>query len=335
MSAEVTQTDAWHAIRDAGIVGEGGAGFPTHAKYKDPTEIFILNAAESEPGYYADKLMVQKEPDLYVVALDTLRRVFGFEKLYVAYKEKDEETYFSDLVEGLEDAEDVEAVAVEDEYKMGEEKALTERVTGREVPSDGIAKDVGVTMNNVETVWNIHKALTEGRPLTRKVLQTLGEADNRVFEVPIGANPIPILKKANFHTYQVGVHRLISGGPLLGEVVEDFSPDADWGVSGRTNGLFVVEEEKFRLRSKEYPLEHEPPTEIEDVRDEFDRVVVPLDRYFGAPPEPVVESGDKVHRGDRIAEAPEDELSVPVHASIDGEVGRVEEGRFVQILRRG
>lgn len=334
MAQEITLEEGWRRIRDAGVVGEGGAGFPTHAKYKDPTDVFILNAAESEPGYYADKLMVQKEPELYVVAMDTLRRVFGFEELYFAYKEKDEQ-YFAGFLEGAEDAADIRPVAVEDEYKMGEEKVLTERVTGREVPSDGIAKDVGVTMNNVETVWNIHKALTDGRPLTRKVLQTLGEADNRVFEVPIGATPVPILKRANFHTYQVGVHRLISGGPLLGEEVEDFAPDSDWGVSGRTNGLTVVQEEKFRLRSKEYPLDHEPPRRIEDLRDAFDRVVIPLDRYPGAPPEPVVTEGDTVRRGDRVAEPPEDELSVPVHASIDGHVGRVEPGRLVEIVEPG
>lgn len=331
MAQTITLEEGWRRVRAAGIVGEGGAGFPTYAKYQDPTDVFILNAAESEPGYYADKLMVKREPELYVVAMDTLRRVFGFEELYFAYKEKDEQGYFSGFLDGAADAPEIEPVAVEDEYKMGEERTLTERVTGREVPADGIAKDVGVTMNNVETVWNIHKALTEGRPLTRKVLQTLGEADNRVFEVPIGATPIPILKKANFHTYQVGVHRLISGGPLLGEEVEDFAPDSDWGVSGRTNGLTVVEEETFRLRSKEYPLDHEPPTGIEDLRDAFDRVVLPLDRYPGAPPEPIVQTGDEVRRGDRVAEPPEDELSVSIHASIDGDVGRVEAGRLIEI----
>lgn len=128
------------------------------------------------------------------------------------------------------------------------------------------------------------------------MLQRLGEADHRVFEVPIGATPIPILKRANFHTYQVGAHRLISGGPRLGEEVEDFAPDSDWGVSGRINGLTVVEEDKFRLRCKAYPLAHEPPAEIEDFRDAFDRVLTPLGRYPGAPPEPVIEAGDTVRR---------------------------------------
>lgn len=92
--------------------------FPPLAKYRDPTETLILNAAESEPGYYADKLMVQKEPELYVVAMDTLHRVFEFDELYLAYKNKDE-PYFTEFLEDAADAPHIEPVAIEDEYNDG------------------------------------------------------------------------------------------------------------------------------------------------------------------------------------------------------------------------
>lgn len=315
-------------LRRAGVVGAGGAGFPTYVKYQKPTPTYIANCTESEPGYYGDKLLMQQEPHTICKALKLLRDTFDYDRMVLAIKQK-HVPYASEVIQYAEQTGTFEMAYVPDQYRMGEEKALTKFVTGEKVPAGAIPPKIGVTVQNTETLYNIYWALTEHRPVIYKFLQLLGEVDSdEVLQAPIGT-PISTIcdhigtdTKTFFHD-----HELVDGGPLLGDHIKDPEHHV---VSKTTNGLLACAPDKFKGRGKHYPLPgHEPPTRITVIADEVDRVEVPLGGQYGEPALPVINAGDTVWAGQEIGTYDPDELSVSVHASIPGEVAEVNEERII------
>lgn len=314
-------------LQQAGVVGAGGGGFPTYVKYEQPTKTLIANCTESEPGYYADKLLMRDHPDVIAKALTLLKDTLGYEKVYFAIKQKHIH-FCTEVIHYAEESGGYEMAYVPDEYMMGEEKTLTKYVTKEKVPRGKIPPDIGVTVQNTETLFNIYWALTERKPVTHKFLQTIGEIEHdEVIRAPIGtpvqviwrhhgADPDKVAKK----------YKLVDGGPLLGDVIDDPEHHV---VLRTTNGLFVVDPEKFKGRGKLYPGPgHEPPSRISVIMDEVDHVQIPLGGRHGEPAEPIVEVGDKVSVGQEIGAFQPEKLSVSVHASIPGEVTAIDEGRI-------
>ncbi len=303
-------------LRRAGIVGAGGAGFPTYVKFERPTKVLIANGTESEPGYYADKILMRDQPDVIGKALSLLGEIFAYERVVLAVKEK-HMAYTHELAHIGQETGAFEMAYVPDQYMMGEEKTLTKFVTGQTVPRGAIPPHVGVTVDNVETLYNVYWALSEHRPVTRKFFQTLGEVPHaQALEAPIGTPVADVWRHAGAATEDL---HLIDGGPLLGDVV-----DADHVVTKTTNGLMLVAPDKLKGRGKHYPgPSHEPPTRLEVMSDEVDAIQIPLRPRYGEPAIPVVHIGDRVAAGQEIAAYRPDALSVSVHASIPGEVTRM------------
>ena len=309
-------------LRRAGVVGAGGAGFPTYVKYQKPTKTLIANGTESEPGYFGDKLLMRERPDVLCKALSLLRDVLGYERVYCAVKQKHVE-YATEVIRYAEETGDFEMSYVPDQYRMGEEKALTKYVTGETVPRGAIPPKIGVTVQNTETLYNVYWALTEHRPVIYKVLQTLGEVKHsEVVQAPVGT-PVPTVWEHTGHPHRfvaektTGTLRLIDGGPLLGDVIDE---PAHHVVQKTTNGLLAVDPEHFRDRGKHYPRPGiEPPNRISVIADEVDVVEVPLGGRLGDPAIPVVSEGDEVRAGQEVGAYDPDTLSVSVHASIPGE----------------
>jgi len=314
-----TREEVVGLLRGAGIVGAGGAGFPTYIKYRTPASLLIANGMESEPGFYADKLLLQRYPEEFALLFRTLKETFGFGEIILAVKEK-HRGYVSELEE-LSQRNPFEIRYLEDTYGLGVERALIHELTGTKVPQGKYPPDLGIVVNNVETLYNIYRALFEGRPLTTKFLTVFGEvASPQVYEAPLGAYAHDLLGLAGVDLSAPEL-LLIDGGPLMGEVADL----KDHAIKKTTNGLLLVREDLLQAKAQVYSGSSMPPGEIVNVEEEIHRVKLDLKPNPSAPAAlPLVRRGQRVERGEPVAE-PEEEFTVAVHASITGTVTEVGE----------
>jgi len=343
--------EAVRLFREMGLSGAGGAGFPTYFKYLRPTPILIINCEEGEPGYEADKLLLKNYADQFREIIDALRRIFGFERIIIGAKEKDKE-----MLDPLKDSHGFEISYTPSKYGMGEERWLTKALTGREVVGRALPQTVGVTVSNVETVFNMYRALFEGKPVTEKYLNVYGEvAEPRVYRAPVGAFSIDLLARSGVDTSRSSRLMLIDGGPMMGDLA-DLRVHA---ILKRTNGLLVTDKALYVGDQVNFrPLPGEPPPtwedtlpeimeklglsryldwkpkEFTDVCEEITRVRVYLQHSITPackPSIPAVKVGERVKKGQLIAkplEGPIEDfknLSIAQHASIDGVVKEITE----------
>lgn len=311
------------AIRDAGIVGAGGAGFPTYVKYAKPTPFLLVNCAESEPGYYGDKLIAQEHARELARLFILLKDIEAYERIIVG-AEEGAKPYLVALERLADSTEAFEVVYFENLYKYGQERALIKRILGIEVPQKAIPPSVGVTVNNIETLWNIHQALIAGAPVTTKFVTVYGETPTHAcFEAPVGAYATDLIALAGHATPNARYH-LYDGGPVLCDEIPDWTREP-YGIKRTTNGLLLVSPDLKSRRARSYPKRDgpPPPTRTEDIVGVIQRVRIPLAGGYGRPAKPVVTVGDFVGRGAVIGEASPHELSVPAHASIHGRVAEV------------
>jgi Na+-translocating ferredoxin:NAD+ oxidoreductase RnfC subunit len=307
-----TREEAVSLLRRAGIVGAGGAGFPTYVKYQTSASLLIANGMESEPGFYADKLLLQRYPEEFATLFRALKEIFDLREIILAVKEK-HRGYVSGL-EGLSHSNSFEIRYLEDTYGLGVEKALIRKLTGTRVPQGKYPPDLGIVVNNVETLYNIYRALFETRPVTTKFLTVFGElAGPQVYEAPLGAYAHDLLELAGVDLSAPEL-RLIDGGPLMGKVVDL----KGYAIKKTSNGLLLVREDLLQAKAQVYPKPTTPPVEIVNVEGKIHRVNLDLRPYPGAPAaRPLVQRGQRVEKGEMVAE-PGEELTVAVHASITG-----------------
>lgn len=325
-------------FREMGLVGAGGAGFPTYFKYIHPTPTLIVNAEEGEPGFAADKLLLKEHVEEFELILNSLKEIFGFEKIYIGAKEKDR-----DKLAPLEDRFNI--VYTPSLYGMGEERWLTKSVTGIEVPPDKYPPELGVTVNNVETVYNMYRALFLNKPVTQKYLNVYGEvAEPRVYLAPVGTYVMDLLGMTGVITENSHELMCIDGGPMMGDRVDVGSH----AVKKTSNGLLVTDRGMFQRRSERNPAWDETlpeimkkleieryldwePEEIHDIGSEVRRVKLFLKQCLGQPSRPLVEEGQEVEEGELLGSSVEGEfddfkcLSVALHAPISGTVKEVAE----------
>lgn len=360
MTTVQTREDAIKLFREMGLIGAGGAGFPTYFKYFSPTKTLIVNAEEGEPGYEADKILLISQAEAFVEIFAALKKIFGFERIIIGAKEKDKK-----LLDPLKEKYGFEISYTPSIYGMGEEKWLTKSVTGQEVPPGKIPLHVGVTVNNVETVYNMYRALFQGKPVTEKYFNVYGEvAKQTVVLAPVGTYLIDILAMIGVDTTRSNKLAVLDGGPLMGDKVNV----GEHAVTKKTNGFLVIEAAKYvadqvslrplpgqpaptwddtlpeamrKLGLERYLDWHPTPKDVVDIRDQVTRVKIFLhqDGPKGKPSIPTVKVGDRVKIGDQVAkplDGPINDfnlLSVAHHASIDGVVTEVTE-QFVRIEKK-
>lgn len=218
-------------IRDAGVVGAGGAGFPTDRKLNCKAEIFIVNGIECEPLLRTDRHVMELHAPEIVRTVRAIRDQIGAKRAVIALKR-----HYEDAVKALSAAvkgTKVELYLSDSFYPAGDEQNLVYCVTGRTVPTGGIPLDVGCVVSNVSTVLNIAGAM-EGRPVTDKLV-TVGGAVNHPVTVsaPIGAPLSALLEAAGG---AVGDCTFIVGGPLMGKLTDDLTQS----VTKTTGGLLAI-----------------------------------------------------------------------------------------------
>src|SRR5919205_2734946 len=329
----LSQEEVVEIMRQAGIIGAGGAGFPTYIKYKDPQPHLMVNATESEPGYQADKAVHKEYLDEFLLVYEALKSIFDFEQISMCVHEKDRE-WFTDYAEHADDGlYDVRYVP--NRYSLGQEKILIHHATDVEVPwrvempdgnrRPGIPPDVGIIMNNSETLLNVYNALFLGKPVTTKFLQVFGEGiELKVFEAPLGASVTEVVRTAGVDVERSSHLSLIDGGPYLNEMGIEELGVGDAYVRRTTNGFLLIPK---GIPSKEYAnIKTKAPEEgIVSLVGKVSGVHLPLGGRFLKPATPLVSAGDSVEYEQKIGEPVDEGFSVGVWASMEGTVSTIED----------
>lgn len=230
-------------IRDAGLVGLGGASFPTHVKLSPPKEkpidLLILNGAECEPYLTADHRVMLEYPVEVMEGIGLLMKVLGVKKAIVGIESNKKDAKEALEAAGPEDL-DIEVQLLETKYPQGSEKHLIYALTGRTVPSGGLPMDQGIVVQNVGTALSCLEAVELGRPLTERVVTVTGSAVEKPANLMIRVGT-PVQDVIDFcGGLKNDVGKVIFGGPMMGMVQFNLNAPVLKGTSGI---LCLVEEE--------------------------------------------------------------------------------------------
>jgi len=207
-------------IHEAGIVGLGGAAFPTHVKLSPPKEkkinALILNGAECEPYLTADYRLMVERPGEIISGMKLLMKALGVEKGFIGIEDNKPEAIEKLRAKSEELGEKIEIVELKTKYPQGSEKHLIKAILDREVPSGGLPLDVGVVVNNVGTAFAVYEAVVKGSPLIKRAVTVSGDGikEPQNLEVKIGALFQDLIEQSGGFNGQP--QRVIMGGPLMG-----------------------------------------------------------------------------------------------------------------------
>jgi electron transport complex protein RnfC len=345
--------EAVEIMRQAGIVGAGGGGFPTYFKYKRPLPHLIVNATESEPGYWGDKLLHAEYLEEFLQLFEGMKEIFGFEQISLGVHEKDRE-WFAEYAEHA-DGSLYDIRYVPDTYALGEEKTLVKHATDKKVPlftnnpdgtrRPGIPPDVGIIVNNSESLLNVYNALFLGKPATTKFFTVFGMEkdimDLKAYEAPIGASVREILEIAGLDVERriAGAGNVVGngdnssrlavadGGPYINDVIDGEAVKTGGAYIQRTtNSLLLIPEGR---QTKEYAREIKtyPPEEgVVSLVGKVSSVQIPLGGGLLTPATPLVSEGDEVDYEQKIGEPADKGFSIGVWASMGGRVASIEGG---------
>ncbi len=227
--------DIKNFIREAGIVGMGGAGFPTQVKLSPPPDkaidTIIVNGAECEPYLTADHRLMLERPDDVVLGLEAIMKATGVKKGYIAIEENKPDAIdaIDKVVNGRED---MKVVSLLTKYPQGGEKQLIEAVTGRQVPSGGLPMDVHVIVDNAGTCAAIANYLKTGMPLVDRITTVTGTGVKKPKNLllRIGTPVMDVIEQCGGFDGELG--KIIMGGPMMGQAQAEQQVPVIKGTSG-------------------------------------------------------------------------------------------------------
>lgn len=235
-------------VSEMGIVGMGGATFPTHVKLSIPAgkkaECLIINAVECEPYLTADYRVMLEQGERLLVGARILAKAIGVDKIYIGV-----ENNKPDAIAHLEKLAgaylEIEIVPLKMRYPQGGEKQLIAAVTGREVPSGALPIDVGAVVQNVGTALAVYEAVAKNKPLVERVVTVTGStlASPKNLLVRIGT---PMSALIEYCGGMEGIGKVVAGGPMMGRAVSN----VDAPVTKGTSGVLLIPTEEA-LREKE------------------------------------------------------------------------------------
>ena len=222
----LTSQEIIDIVKEAGITGMGGAGFPTHVKLSGAVgkaDTIILNGAECEPYITADHRLMLERGEAVIGGARFIMKALGLKEATIGIEgnKLDAVEHLKSLLPNGDTSIHVETLKTR--YPQGAEKPLIQRVTGREVPPGGLPADVGCTVFNVATAAAIYDAVTEGKPLTHRNVTITGGAIERPMNVnaPIGTPVEHLIKMAG--GFKTQPQRLLMGGPMMGNPQYDLT----------------------------------------------------------------------------------------------------------------
>ncbi|KFL35496.1 electron transport complex subunit RsxC [Arenimonas donghaensis] len=237
-------------IRDAGIVGLGGAGFPTAGKLAVTRATLVINGAECEPWIACDDALLREHADEVVRGARLMARVAGAGRILLAIEDSMREALAacSEAV-AAHGNEEVTLVAVPTRYPEGGERQLIQVLTGQEVPRGGLPRDIGVVVQNVATARAAWRAVALGEALFERVVTVTGPGVARPgnFFVPLGTPVGYLVEQAGGYTPLA--QRLMLGGPMMGIAL----PHDDFAIGKTHNCVLVLGDAELRASDDEMP----------------------------------------------------------------------------------
>jgi RnfABCDGE-type electron transport complex C subunit len=223
-------------VREAGVVGAGGAGFPTHVKLNAKVERVLVNGASCEPLLASDPYLMKENPELLMRGLNLVMECTSAAGGTICIKNKHHQVIdILRKIAGKGQFKKIDIFELEDFYPAGDEHVLVYEVVNRIVPEGGIPLDVGVVVSNVESLINIAKAVENDQPVIERYLTITGEVKNSfVIKVPIGTAIGEIIDMAGGVT--IDDYKVVIGGPMMGTVTADLSTP----VTKTTSGIIVL-----------------------------------------------------------------------------------------------
>ena len=248
---DLTPEEIRKRIREAGVVGMGGAGFPTHVKLspKEPEKIeyVLVNGAECEPYLTSDYRCMLEYPDEIVKGLECILKLFDKAEGVICIEDNKPEAV-TVMERAVREHARMRVAVCKTKYPEGAERCMIDAVTGRKVNSSMLPDDVGCIVDNIDTVIAIHDAVLLGRPLIHRIFTISGDAivDPRNYSVPVGMSYQEIIDRAGGFRSQP--EKVISGGPMMGFSLYDLSIPVT-----KTSGAIVCFKKDVVARSVETP----------------------------------------------------------------------------------
>ncbi len=241
----MTKKELLNKIREAGVIGAGGGGFPAYKKLETNVQHIIANGVECEPLLYKDREVMLRETERMMQGLEIVRELTGAAKVTIAIKEKNK-----DVAEKLRPSAEKRGYDIfitKNVYPAGDEYILVYDITGKRIPPNGIPLMVGCLVNNVETLVNISNAIDE-KPVTEKFITVTGAVKNPVTTlVPVGTSFKACIDLAGGTTINDPV--ALTGGSMMGGVERDFSQS----VTKTLGGLIILPSEHTLVVRKSAP----------------------------------------------------------------------------------
>ncbi|MBE6674591.1 MAG: NADH-quinone oxidoreductase subunit J [Ruminococcaceae bacterium] len=226
-----------------GIVGAGGAGFPSYAKLAEGADLLLINGSECEPLLYTDYVILKNELAMVLSGITKVLSHTGIPKAYIALKEHTAKSLGFEDGQALSDKIFVRALP--NVYPLGDEISLIYEATGRLVKPGKLPITKGIIVYNVETMYNLGRAVRFSEPVTKKWLTVGGDIENpTVIRVPIGAKVADIFKKLNIKLKEG--YTVLDGGPSMGKVI---NPQT-YAVTKTTKGILILPDNTQAILSK-------------------------------------------------------------------------------------
>ena len=243
---KLTPEELMSIIREAGIVGMGGAAFPTHVKLSSglgKVDTVIVNVSECEPYIVADDRLCQEHPQQVISGLKIIMKILGLDKAHIGMEDnKPEATKALRAAIGKDSGILLDILPAR--YPQGAEKQLIQAITGRQIPSGGLPAAVGCAVFNAATCKAIHDAVYEGMPLIKRIVTVSGdivmEAKNLL--VPIGTSFNELMEAVGTRE---NPYKVLSGGPMMGNAQYDLAVPVIKGSNAVTilgkNNKYIIE----------------------------------------------------------------------------------------------
>ena len=243
---ELSSKEIIGIIKEAGITGMGGAGFPAHVKLSPPSDkkidTIIINGAECEPYLTADHRLMVEEPKKIVFGLKAIMKAVGAEKGIIGI-ESNKPNAIEALRDASKDEKNIAIVSLKPKYPQGDEKRLINAILGRIVPSGGLPMDVGAVVSNISTTRAIAEAIIEGKPLYERAVTITGSGikEPKNLIVKIGTSFKDVIEQCGgFNEGAPG--KIIMGGPMMG--LSQYTIEVP--VIKGSGGILVLTEEEAK-----------------------------------------------------------------------------------------
>lgn len=235
--------DFFEIIKEKGIVGMGGAGYPSYLKikksYENKNKIMVVNACECEPYFNCDNRLVQEKAKEIVEGIVILMKKLELENVIIAIEDNKKEAIL-ELRKAIKNYLNIQIKTLKRIYPLGEERILIRALFNKEISKSSYPVEEGYLIHNVATIFSIYEAISLGKPLIDRVITVAGEGvkENKNLKVKIGTRIKDIAAYCNM---QRNVEKIIIGGPMTGKSVYSVNN----GIIGKNNGgiLFLSKEE--------------------------------------------------------------------------------------------